>query len=133
MVARSILLMLAVPLLLGAAPRGGASPEAPKAAAADEASPSLDALRKRCYGGRGAKASSFELSEWDRSALRAAARGKHERLAYWTRKALRGHGDERRLLPSFLIASEQSEARLSDEALDACNELFTSLATDEDA
>lgn len=122
------LLFLMVPLLAGAAPQAPDSPRPTKASAgAEKVAPSLDALRKRCYGGRGAKASTLELSAWDRSALQAAARANYERFAHWTLKALRGHGDESRLIPSYVIAKEGTESRLSDEELEACNRLLERL------
>lgn len=126
------LLFLAVPLLLGAAPQAAGGEAKKKASPPAAEAPSLDALRKRCYGGRKARASRADLSLWDRLALQAAAKGDHERMAHWTRRALQGHGDERALLPSYLLASEMSESKLPDDAFEACNELFTRLPVPED-
>lgn len=125
----SLLLLLVASLL--AAPRGAGAREATAAtkapASTTKSKRELDALRKRCYGGRGEKAPPPVSSLWDHNALEAAAKGDNERLAYWTRRLLQGHGDELKLLPSFIIAAAHGEEEFSDEALDACNELYVSL------
>lgn len=131
-------LVLVAPLLLGAAPEAPAKDANREASSSTttkeprvQAEADLNALRKGCYGGRGAKVSRLVLSTWDRMALDAAAKEDHETMARWTLRALQGHGDELRLLPSYILAMESTESKLSDKAIESCNELLVRLSADE--
>jgi hypothetical protein len=118
------ILVLAAPLLAGAAP-GGAAPAAPAKTKAKEVG--LDELRTRCYGGRGKPATELALGLWLQSASKASVEGNHERAVHWLKRALRGGADELDLIPSYIISAEQTENELSDETLSACNSLMDRL------
>lgn len=123
---RLLALLLAAPLLLGAAPQGaGDDSESPKAPSTSDAKRGeLDALRKRCYGGRTSEGSSLFRGSFHRSLTKAVAAENQERIAYLARRLLQAGDDELHLVPLYLVMPVDSEDALTEDAVEACGELL---------
>lgn len=115
---RTLALLVAAPLLLGAVPQGKA-----KANGQATASVRIDDLRKRCYGGRTEKGSPLLVDQLKRRVVGALAKEDHAQVAQLARRLLQAGGDEAEYVLPYVIAVEAAEGALPAGMREACQAL----------